>query len=426
MTNSQAVQRREQFHPAAMLSALCMAALGCAPAMAQTATDTAPSAEPLQEVVVTGSHITSSGFTAPTPMTIVGQERVEELGITNIADALAQLPAFRADVSPNTQQAVGGNIGARELDLRGLGAQRTLVLVDGERFIPSTTIGAVDINLIPSSIIKRTEVVTGGASAAYGSDAVAGVVNFILDKDLLGLKSSVEYGISQQSDDKDLNLSFAYGTQLAAGHLLVAAEYDDNRGMGDCYSRSWCPDQQLVGNSPAGYAGLPASLRLGPDAPGNLTQGGLINTTSGPLRGIEFGAGGATSQYQYGQIFGTNLSPLFTLGGEGTYQNGYLQGILLLPPVRRYNLFAQLDHSFSDDVRGSLNFLFGQEQGTVVGSEARVTSFSISQANPFLPPSVLAIMQANNIASFPLGRVFGDLGAPWTTPTIRPIDSSAS
>ena len=119
-------------------------------------------------------------------MTVVGQERVETLGINNVADALNQIPSFIPLVTPATQQAVGGNVGAQQLDLRGLGATRTLVLLDGERFVPSTAVGTVDINLIPSVLVQRTEVVTGGASAAYGSDAVAGVVNFILDKTIRG------------------------------------------------------------------------------------------------------------------------------------------------------------------------------------------------------------------------------------------------
>jgi outer membrane receptor protein involved in Fe transport len=366
----------------------------------------------LVEIVVTGSHITSSDFTTPTPVTVVGQERLEALGITNVADALNQMPSFRALITPATQQAVGGNIGARVLDLRGLGASRTLVLVDGERFVPSTTLGTVDINLIPSILVQRTEVVTGGASAAYGSDAVAGVVNFILDRELEGFKGTVEYGQSQHNDDKDGNASLAFGMPFAGGrsHFLAAVEYDDARGMGDCYTRSWCPNQQLVSNTPAGYGGLPASLRVGPDAPGNLNQDGLINTTSGPLRGITFNHNGTISNYQYGQIFGTNLSPTFTLGGQGTHENGYLQGILLTPPVEHGTAYVHLDTRFNDSLEGDLDVSYGEVKGTVVGSEARATNFVISRTNPYLPAAVANIMAANNIASFTLGRVFGDLG----------------
>jgi len=366
----------------------------------------------LVEVVVTGSHITSSGFTTPTPVTVVGQERLETLGLTNVADALNEVPSFIPLVTPATQQAVGGNIGAQVLDLRGLGPSRTLVLLDGERFVPSTTTGTVDVNLIPSVLVQRTEVVTGGASAAYGSDAVAGVVNFILDKKFEGFKTSVQYGDSQHGDDRDTNVQMAFGTSFADGrvHWIGAAEWDDNQGMGDCYTRDWCPRQMLVSNTPAGYGGLPATLRLGPDAPGNLNQDGLINTTSGPLRGITFNPNGTIRNYQYGQIFGTNPSPLFTLGGEGTYENGYLQGILLSPPTRRVTAFSHMDVAITDKITGGVDVSFGQSDGTIVGSQARSSALVISQNNAYLPAQVLSIMQANNIPSFTLGRVFGDLG----------------
>ncbi|HWW64132.1 MAG TPA: TonB-dependent receptor [Sphingomonadaceae bacterium] len=378
----------------------------------QAAGDAANGPAAPEEIVVTGSRITRSGFTAPTPVTVVGQEQLEQRAITNVGEALNDLPSFRPLVTPATQQAVGGNIGARVLDLRGLGATRTLVLLDGKRFVPSTTQGTIDVNLIPSAIIGRTEVVTGGASAAYGSDAVAGVVNFIIDKKFDGLKASTQYGISQRGDAADFNASVAYGTGFAEdrGHFIAAFEYDKAKGMGDCYARSWCPREQLVGNSPAGYDGLPASIRTGPDAPGNLNQDGLINTTSGPLRGITFNPDGTTRNYQYGHIFGTNLSPLFTLGGEGTYENGYLQGILLIPPVKRFTAFAHADYQFSDALKANIDLSYGRVQGTVIGSEARTSNAVITRDNAFLPQQVADIMDANGISSFTLGRVFGDLG----------------
>ena len=380
------------------------------PADAQAVAATPAAAGGLEEVVVTGSHIVSSGFTAPTPVTVVGQERLEQRGITNVGEALNELPSFRAIITPATQQAVGGNVGARVLDLRGLGSTRTLVLVDGKRFVPSTTTGTVDVNLIPSALVKRAEVVTGGASAAYGSDAVAGVVNLILDKNLEGFRASLQHGSSSRGDDEDTTASLAFGGAMGnSGHFVLGVENDKAHGMGDCYVRDWCPREQGA-PSDAGWNGLPATIRMGPLAPGNLNQDGLINTTSGPLRGITFNRDGTTRNYQYGTIYGTNLSPLFTLGGEGTYENGYLQGILLKPPVERTTVYAHLDHAFSDRVRGNLDLSFGKVDGTVIGSEARASNFAITRDNAYLPASVVGIMTANNINSFTLGRVFGDLG----------------
>ena len=148
-------------------------------------------------IVVTGSRIQSQ-FDRPTPVTMLGAQRLEDRGLTNVGDALNELPAFRATQSPATaglNPGAGLSIGARILDLRGLGSVRTLTLVDGRRFVPSTTQATVDTNMIPSVLLSRAEVVTGGASAVYGSDAVAGVVNLIIDRDFTGYKVNGQIGV---------------------------------------------------------------------------------------------------------------------------------------------------------------------------------------------------------------------------------------
>jgi outer membrane receptor protein involved in Fe transport len=391
-------------------------------AFAQVAPAPAPVAPPAvevadepgeeQNIVVTGSRIARNGFTAPTPVTVVGAEQLEQRAITNVGEAMNELPSFRALVTPATQQAAGGNIGARVLDLRGLGGTRTLVLLDGKRFVPSTTQGTIDVNLMPSALVSRTEVVTGGASAAYGSDAVAGVVNFILDKQFTGFKGSMQYGTSERGDAKEANISLAYGTGFAGdrGHLIASFEYNDSQGMGDCYTRDWCPNEQLLSNNPAGSAGQAANIRIGPNQTANMSVNGLINTTSGPLRGITFNSNGTTRPYQYGRLLGTPLSPLFAIGGEGANANGFLVGITLLPPVERTTGFVHLDYEFSDALKANLDVSYGQVKGRVVGSSARVTDALITRDNAYLPSQVAAIMDANGISTFTLGRVFTDEG----------------
>ena len=395
-------------------AALGALALASAPAavLAQTAEEpAAPQENAAQEIIVTGSRIARSGFDAPTPVSVVGQERFEQRAITNVGDALNELPSFRPLVTPATQQAVGGNIGARVLDLRGLGATRTLVLLDGKRFVPSTTQGTIDVNLIPSSIISRTEVVTGGASAAYGSDAVAGVVNFIIDKSLDGFKGSVQAGISGEGDAGERNVQLAYGTRFGdgRGNFVIAGEYNDSDGMGDCYTRSWCPNEQLVGNTPAGFGGLPASIRTGPAGTGNLSSGGLIVANSGPLRGLAFNPDGTTHNYDFGTIYGNNPSPLFTYGGEESGRNGFLDGILLIPPVQRIVGYAHVDYEFSDALKANLDLSYGEVKGMVIGSVARST-LTVNRNNAYLPQGVADIMDQNGITSFSLGRAFMDLG----------------
>ncbi len=380
-------------------------------AFAQDAARSIAAAEGEGPIVVTGSRVARDGSRAPTPVTVVTAERLEQRAITNVGEALNELPSFRPLVTPATQQAVGGNVGARILDLRGLGATRTLVLVDGKRFVPSTTQGTIDVNLIPSSLVSRTEVVTGGASAAYGSDAVAGVVNFILDRDLEGLKTSVQFGVSERGDYASQNVQLAYGKAFAdgRGHFMIAGEYDNAEGLGDCYTRDWCPTEQLIGNTPAGAGGLPASIRGGPAGTGTLSSGGLIVANSGPLRGLAFNPDGSTFAYDFGTIFGTNPSPLFTLGGTESVRNGFLDGILLSPPVERIVGYAQGSYEFSDALRASLDLSYGRVDGTVIGSVARAT-VTVRRDNAYLPAGVAGILDANGLTSFILGRAFMDLG----------------
>ena len=152
----------------------------------------------LEEVLVTGSRVARDTFNTPNPVTVVGSEEMEKLGLSNVGDVLAQLPQNSAFVTAGNVGYGNFNIGAQLANLRGLNpffGTRTLTLVDGRRFVPSTNGGAVDLNLIPSNMVARIETVTGGASAAYGTDAVAGVVNVILDTDLNGFKGQIDPGL---------------------------------------------------------------------------------------------------------------------------------------------------------------------------------------------------------------------------------------
>ncbi len=394
----------------------------------------------LEEVQITGTRLRASGFTTPTPVTVVGVERLEQRAITNIGDALSELPSFRASTNPATQQSTGGNLGARVLDLRGLGAARTLVLVDGKRFVASTSQGTIDVNLIPSSLIERTDVVTGGASAAYGSDAVAGVVNFILDGKLDGMKASTTYGVSSHGDDEQLSASLAGGFSFAAGrgHFVAAGEYSNEHGMGDCYTREWCGASWLnLGNAPAGTGGRPANNITNNVQTATYSQDGVINSAVAtfPLRGIAFNPDGTTRRFQYGELYGTNLAPLFMKGGEGQGENVFIDGYLLKIPVKRYVAYTKTTFDFTDSITGNLDLSYGQVDGESYGAQYRDSAGSLANAqsfgpirsgNPYIPASVQTLMNQNAITTFTLGRAFGDVGNAFgesTTKTYRGVAS---
>ena len=435
------------------VSASVLALVLCVPAAAQ-AQQTAQGAEPAAgaaasiggedqddagAIVVTGSRIARSGFDTPAPVTVLDNARTQELAISNVADALNQLPSFRASAGPANQQTAGGAVGARILDLRGLGAPRTLVLVDGRRFVPSTPEGTVDVNLIPSILVDRTEVVTGGVSAVYGSDAVAGVVNFILDRHLDGLKAEIQGGISERGDDENIYGGVAWGTPIGdRGHFVIAGEYEQNWGLDGCYeARDWCAQERsIVGNTPAGTAGMPSSIITSDVHTSTLFPGGVINrsfnaegvaigtTGTDPLRGIKFLPDGTPAQFQYGEFAG----PLFMIGGDGHGKNPFLSSVLLKVPVERYSTYASLEYDVSDNVRAFADLSYGRVQGTTLSSTFRDFNGSlmgnIHIDNPYIPAAVRDQAIAAGVSSFTLGKAWFDFGSPQavsTNETIRGV-----
>ncbi len=396
---------------AAIVSVPAVAALAQAPATSELP-DT---------VVVTGSRIVRDGMTAPTPVSVLGADRMEQRAGANVGDMLNELPAFRATNTPATG-ANAGYVGGRILDLRGLGSVRTLVLVDGKRFVPSTTTGTVDTNMIPSSLLERAEVVTGGASAAYGSDAVAGVVNFILNENLTGLKSNVEFGQSDFGDNTNYSAKIAGGLELwgGRGHFIGALEYEKNEGIGFCTARDWCKEEWLNFGRPNVQSGLPANNILPDIRPSTISNTGVINplsaTVNGPLRGISFNADGTPRLFQYG----TFVNTLFMTGGENENSEAYFP-LPIRSPTEQYTLYTRTKFDFTDSMTGRLDLSYGHVEGLTAARQLLNTNYSIARNNPYIPTStnpaldIRTIMDANAITSFLLGKNFSEFGAPPVT-----------
>jgi iron complex outermembrane recepter protein len=234
-----------------------------------------------ERVVVTGSRIARTGFDSPQPLAVVDAEQIENLGIVNVGDAIRTLPQ-NTPFFTDTNVGIGNfNVGSQLANLRGLNpyfGTRTLTLVDTKRVVPNTEGGAIDLTLIPSMLVGRAEVVTGGASAAYGSDAIAGVVNVILDTDLEGFRAQVDY--SDVEGGSDHHGSFAYGHGFSDDkiHLLVGLEYQNQEPIGPCsQNRDWCRESWTIGNN-AGYAagnGFPNYV-LAPNAKFATSENGIV------------------------------------------------------------------------------------------------------------------------------------------------------
>lgn len=182
----------------------------------------------METIIITGTHIQRPNLQANSPITTVDTKDIQMQGVTTIESSLNQLPQV---VAAANEHMAGGSDGTSSVDLRGLGSNRNLVLMDGQRLLPST---ATDLNFIPAALIQRVDVLTGGASAAYGSDAISGVVNFIMDKHLTGIRVTGQYSINEHGNDLtyERGLMDARGFPKAPKTVVDGAQYDINLAAG--------------------------------------------------------------------------------------------------------------------------------------------------------------------------------------------------
>ncbi|HEY4213955.1 MAG TPA: TonB-dependent receptor [Steroidobacteraceae bacterium] len=222
---------------AAALGAAMMAPTGQVLA-AEDGPGAANSAAPeLEEITVTGSRIRRPELEATSPLVSVSSEQLETRSGLNIESYLNQLPNFNPATTPTTgntdiQSTAVNSVGISTISLRGFGANRSLVLVDGHRTTPVNPLMVTDVNSIPTAMIDRVEIITGGASAVYGADAIGGVTNFILKKNFQGLQVDVQDGITAAGDGNELRVTTLMGTKIAdgRGNIMMGAEYYDRNG----------------------------------------------------------------------------------------------------------------------------------------------------------------------------------------------------
>ena len=211
---------------ARLVASAAILALSAGAAMAQ---------QGVESVVVSSSRLQAQGFNAPTPTTVVSAADLEASAKPNIFNAITELPALQGSTGMgyNTGSTTTGLIGLSALGMRGLSPLRTLVLLDGQRVIGGNFNGAVDVSQMPQMLIQRVDVVTGGASASWGSDAVAGVINFVTDKKFEGFKMNASGGLSTYGDMAQTLFQAAAGTSFMGGraHFSVAGEYSYSDGL---------------------------------------------------------------------------------------------------------------------------------------------------------------------------------------------------
>lgn len=354
-------------------STAAVGCLGAAPIAAQTgipastpveAVEQAPPEQtPSSDITVTATR-TPSPFRAPTPTQVLGAEVLKQRGVTNICSPLIEQPAFNSRLSGAANGVRTATPRQTLAYLRGLGSARTLVLIDGRRLVlsvPASSVGnpyQVDPNLIPTLMIERADIVPDGASAQWGSDAVAGVVNLILRRKLDGLQGEIQIGISERGNGRDFRVSAFGGCSFSGdrGHVVLSADHSDSRGLGTYRARDWSDDSYkfLVDPTAPATNGRPHQVICANLQPGNFTPGSrIVNATGGTaaqraaLIGLQFDSATTVSPFVRGEFNPATTSTTFTVNQlPGT--NPALSSYSMIPATRRSVFYGPAEYKVSD------------------------------------------------------------------------------
>ena len=365
-----------RFTPAT--SAAILSGILALPAVAQQATET------LQEVTITGSRIIVNGNDAPTPVTVVTLDEMQATKPTTVFEQLAELPAFNgsggATATPTNGIIAVSSSGVASLNLRGLGALRELVLFDGHRLPPSTLDGVVDINLMPQMLMQRVDVVTGGASAVYGSDAVSGVINFIVDRKFSGIKANLQGGQSSRNDDRAFQVGIAGGTNLfgGRGHIEASFQRTKDNGLENYLTRPGIYDWTLEGDGKA----VPYHQVQGATLT-NQTFGGLVTYFGpGPFKNYTFDQNGVLTPLAVGPRTGLNNNHM--LGGGGA-----INTVPALKATTRLDqFFARLDYDLRDNLHAWANASAAVDFTSAFSNPSLTFFMALSGCNPYLSTAI--------------------------------------
>lgn len=374
-------------------------------ALAQDAPDADAAAG---DIIVTGSRIQRPKETQATPITTIGSETIEGRGVVNISEILNTIPA----VGSSTLSASGAPrntllAGLYAVDLRGLGNSRTLVLVDGRRFVSSLQgSSAVDVSTIPTGLIDRIDVTTGGGSAVYGSDAISGVVNFILKRDYTGLELNGQAGMTTRGDGSQYKISVLGGADFAGGrgNVTAYASYDSTAPV-------YAIDREISADG--------VSI-ADPTRPDLALFGPASYSSVRTVQGV-FGLNGAT-------VTGATIRRTVLPDGTITTPLGSRDGInpnlynIVVLPMKRYLGFGRLRYDLSDnltafaDVTYSRNDTIQQFEPTFINSGtgniggATGVSITIPTSNPYIPAAMRALIPAAR-TDIAFARDFPEFGA---------------
>ena len=300
-----------------------------------TTAETGPGVQPAEavpaaeddagEIVITGTLIRNPNLTSSSPVAVVGQEEISLTQATSAEEIIRDIPGVVPNLGSNVNN---GTVGSSRVDLRGLGSQRNLVMLDSTRLTPSNFVGAVDLNNIPVALVDRIDVLTGGASTTYGADAVSGVVNFITKKDFAGLDLQVTEAITERGDTNNFRAD-----------LVLGANFDDGRGNAVLALSYMEADELFFADREIGRCTISSLSGIcGGDSPTATPTSFAL----GAARNALLGFGPAVGNVQIGPTNNTLVSQysLFNFNPYNIYSL----------PFKRHNVYASANYDVSDSI----------------------------------------------------------------------------
>ncbi len=376
---------------------------------AETVTDTDDSEAVLETVRVTGSRITNPNLSSSSPITNVS---ALDLTLSNTVNAEQFLNTLPQVIPGFDSTSNNPGIGEATVDLRGLGANRSLVLVNGRRYVTSNqNPGAVDLNTIPAALIERVDILTGGASAVYGSDAVAGVVNFIMKEDFEGVQASTGYEITEEGDGDIFTLDLTMGGNFAGGrgNAVVSFEYTERKSVlqGDRPEAFFALNDNgdTAGLQETGSVNIPSTFVLDTDV--NYTD--ILGLT--PPCGVEGTEatedGTACTTDSFGFIFNPNGPGVlpFIDSGPNTNRYNYAPVNYLQIPQERYSMYSNITYEITDTIEAYAQAVFVTSQTEQLLAPTPIFgTLTVNLDNPFLaddPEALAALTAISNSATTP-------------------------
>ncbi|MFN7397821.1 MAG: TonB-dependent receptor plug domain-containing protein, partial [Sandaracinobacter sp.] len=428
-----------------LLIGASVAAIVSTPLYAQETAAGAVAAADDEYIVVTGSRIARANLDSAVPVTSLSVTELTRTGNISIGDQLSLLPAFRTTLSTQNSGRFIGTAGLNVLDLRGLGTARTLVLQNGRRHVTSQPGGStVDTNTIPVDLIERVDVVTGGNSAIYGSDAVAGVVNFIMKRDFDGIRLRAQSGVSSRGDRSTQFISGTFGKNFAEGrgNVAVALEYSNQDALyfnqrdefsGAFSGRNQFNATQNVLTEPSTGDGIPDNTFVrGVKNLGISTGGAFTSQCQGVTdvgrRGVNCTGGRSNTNQELGRVFvftptgelvaddrGTDMRPFGagnSVGGAGLGSTlrevGQLQ-----PGGTRYSANLNARYEVSEAFEPFFEAKYTRVDALQEGQPTFNLTTTFRLDNPFLTPQARDLLTrslAPGATTFTMQRFNVDLG----------------